>query len=406
MKTVVAVLIAGSLALNLVLLAVLFAGRETTPATSAPTSAAPKIAAKPTTPAIDDQTWSTLRTEDLSAMVSRLRENGFPPATVRAIMAAHLREAYAARIKALDPDADNRPFWKSYSIDPKVQAAQSQLYREQTKILRGLLGPDAEGQENINALYQGRRFDSVPPEKVEDVQRILRDFEDARQDIYSKTAGSFGQETQKRIAEIEKDQRAALARVLSPQEFEDWQVRNSDTARSIRGQLSAFNPTEAEFRAIYKLQADYDEKFSRTMFVPPSPEESRRRGEAQQQLNEQIKATLGPVRGAEYERANDYNYRQTSQLVARLELPPETTDKIYQIQKDIQNRSRELYRGGPNAVPDRDNQITQLVAEAQTKVSAILGPRGFEAYQQYGGSWIQSLRPRVAPRVPAPAPTK
>jgi hypothetical protein len=406
MKTVVTVLIAGSLALNLALLALLFAGRESTPAASLPTTAAPKAAAKPAAPPIDDQTWSTLRTEDLPAMVNRLRENGFPPATVRAIMATHLREAYAARIKALDPEAENRPFWKSYSIDPKVQAAQSQLYREQTKILRGLLGPDAEGQENINALYQGRRFDSVPPEKIDDVQRILRDFEDARQDVFSKSAGSFGQETQKRITEIEKDQRAALARLLTPQEFEDWQVRNSDTARSIRAQLSAFNPTEAEFRAIYKLQADYDEKFSRTMYAPPSPEESRRRGEAEKQLNEQIKATLGPVRGAEYERSNDYNYRQTSQLVARLELPPETTGKIYEIQKDIQNRSRELYRGGPNAVAEREKEFAQLISEAQTKVSAILGPRGFEAYRQYGGSWIQSLQVRPAIRTPAPAPAK
>ena len=35
---------------------------------------------------------------------------------------------------------------------------------------------------------------------------------------------------------------------------------------------------------------------------------------------------LGADRFAEYERATDYNYRQTSQLVARLELPPAAAD--------------------------------------------------------------------------------
>jgi hypothetical protein len=398
MKTLVTALIVGSVGLNLALLAVLFAGRESAPTAPTPPPA-PKVAMKPVAPAVDDQTWSTLQGEDLAAMVKRLRESGFPPAVVRAIAGAQLRDAYAARIKALDPQADNRPFWKNYSIDPKVQAAQGKLYREQQKILRELLGADGDPQENINALYQGRRFDSVPPEKVEDVQRILRDFEDARQDVYSSAAGVFGPEMQKRIAEVEKDQRAALARVLSPQEFEDWQVRNSDTARNIRGQLSAFNPTEQEFRAIYKMQADFDERFGR-MYAPPSQEENRRRGEAQQQMNEQIKGMLGPVRGAEYERANDYNYRQTSQLVARLELPAETTNQVYEVQKDIQKRMRDLFGSGTNALEDRKKDFAELEREAQAKITNILGARGYQAYQQYGGSWLQTLRPRPSPSVP------
>ena len=402
MKALITALIAGSLVLNLALLAVLFAGRGSAPATKpAPVAAKDAPALAPS--AVDDQTWSNLRHEDLPSMVNRLRESGFPPSVVRAIIAAQLREAYAARIKALDPNADNRPFWKSYSIDPKVQAAQSKLYREQQKILRELLGPDAGGQENVQALYQGRRFDSVPPEKVEDVQRVLRDFEDARQDIYSSAAGSFGQETQKRLAELEKDQRAALARVLSPEEFEAWQLRNSDTSRNLRAQLSAFNPTEQEFRAIYQQQAEFDERFGRN-FGTMSQEEMQRRGEAQQQLNERIKAALGPVRGAEYERANDHYYRQTSQLVARLALPPETTNQIYDIQKEMQGRSRALFSSGTNALVDREKDFAQLAAEAQAKVTAILGPRGFEAYQQYGGSWLQTLRPRPRPAAGAPGP--
>src|SRR6188768_2373161 len=138
MKKFFDVLLVGSIALSVVLLGILFAGY----------GRAEKVVVSPRTvrtepqpkPAIDGETWASLRTDDLPAMVQRLRERGVPPEFVRAIITAHLREAYAARMKAVDPDVDRRPFWKSYSTDPKVQLAQLQLHREQQKVIRDLLG--------------------------------------------------------------------------------------------------------------------------------------------------------------------------------------------------------------------------------------------------------------------------
>jgi hypothetical protein len=361
-------------------------------------------ATAPAQPVIEADTWTQLQTGDLPGMVRHLRERGFPPEFIRAIMAAKLRELYADRMKAIDPNIENRPYWKNFSIDPKVQRAQMQLYREQQKELRALLGEEAEPRENINALFQGLRLETVPAEKLPEVQRILRDFDEARNDIYSSAGGGIiGQEIQKRVEAAQKEQRAALARLLTPQELEEWDLRNSDTARNVRYQLSAFNPTESEFRTIFKLQAEFDERFPRTMQIP-NPEEQQRRGEAQRQLSEQIKATLGPARASEYDRANDFNYRQTSQLVARLELPAETTNQVYEVQNDIRKKMTNVMRENPGEA-ERAQQLAQLEAETQTRVTAILGTRGFEAYRQYGGSWMQSLRPRPAqgPAMTAPA---
>ncbi|MGH7955809.1 MAG: hypothetical protein ACREH8_02210, partial [Opitutaceae bacterium] len=175
MKTPTNVLLAGSIALSLVLLGVLFAGYSG----KQETVAAPAVSAQEaplSKPAIEVETWTNLRTDDLATMVQRLKEHGVPPEFVRAIIAAQLQELYAGRMKALDPEGDKRPFWKSYLIDPKVQRAQMQLHREQQKTLRALLGPDADPRENVNALYQGLRLEIVPPEKLADVQRLLREF--------------------------------------------------------------------------------------------------------------------------------------------------------------------------------------------------------------------------------------
>ena len=397
MKPAFIVCLAGSVALNVTLLGLMVAGQASPAARQAPASAKPIASSAPTAPNIDEKTWSTLRSDDLPAMVSQLRASGFPPDLVRAIMAAHLRESTAARRKALDPDADSRPFWKNNTVDAKVMLALRQLDRELQKRLRELLGSDAESSELAMGFNPGRRLDGIASDKLPDVRRILREFDDARMDIYG-VGGMLGVEQQKKLASLEKEQRATLAGILTPQELTEYEYRNSDTAQNVRYQLTAFNPSEEEFRAIFKLQAQFDEQFGRSYGMLPADEE-RRRSEAQKQLNEQIKAALGPVRGPDYERANDYYYRQTSQLVARLDLPADTTQKIWEIQREMQTKARDVYTPGTQA-DDRTAQLTAMSKETEAKISALLGPRGFEAYKQYGGSWMQMFKPRTTTTAP------
>ena len=393
MKTILVIITGVSLALNLALVGLLFGGRNSEPAGPKTRSAPAAAATAPTAdkPAADAEVWAGLTSSELPKMTQQLRDAGLPAHVVRAILTAQIRDVFAARRKAIDPGAESRPYWQSGSIDPKVLIAQRSLQREEQKILRDLLGSEAESPYGTQSIYMGRRLDSVPPEKITDVQQLLQTYDELRNDVYSTTGGTIGTEAQKRIAAIEAEQMAALGRILDPQELAEFNIRNSETARQLQYNLAAFNATEEEFRAIYKLQSQFDQQHGR-MYGPTPPAEMQRRMDAQRQMTEEIKATLGPVRGAEYERANDFEYRQTSQLVARLELPAETTASVYAVQKDLQNRSREIY--GPNVPPaERAAKVAQLTAEAKTKITSILGERGFEAYKQYGGTWMQRLTP-------------
>lgn len=396
MKSALPFLIAGSLLLNVLLVGALLAGRNSAPAPAVTsTPSAPKPA---TPPIVDAQTWTGLHAEDLAQMVQSLREAGFPPAVLRAIVATQLRERYAARLKALDPESGSRPFWKEAGTDPRIRVAMLQLQREQQKLLRDLLGPP----ESPDDFGRGRRLESVPAHKLDDVRRLLQDADDARQEAFANfSGGMITPDMQKRMQAVEKELQASLATVLTPAELEEYNLRNSDTANQVRYQLAAFDPTEEEFRQIYRLQADFDSQYGRSSYGLLNPEETRRRGEAQRQLNEQIKAALGPVRAAEYERASDFQYRQTSQLVSRLELPPDTTSKVWEVQKDIQGRIGSIFGANPSA-DERNAKLAELASEAQTRVTALLGTRGYEAYQQFGGSWMQMLRPRPPPTATTP----
>jgi hypothetical protein len=192
----------------------------------------------------------------------------------------------------------------------------------------------------------------------------------------------------------------AFRPVKSPEEFEEYALRGSRTAMQLRNNLVAFDATEQEFRALFKLQSAFDEQYGIYRGMS-SPEQGRVRAAAQRELMDQFKATLGETRFAEYQRSTDFNCRQTSQLVARLALPPETVNEGYAVQQEIQRKIADVGRNAVSA-EERFAQRSALAAEAEAKITAKLGTAGYEAYKQYGGSWLQRLTPPPAQRAKAP----
>lgn len=390
MKHLLPVAVAVSLAANLILAGILFAGRGTAAAPSALPARPHAASAAARGPAAEAPPWTDLGAQALPALVERLRHEGLPPHLLRALVQARLQEQFAPRFKALRPDAASRPYWKTALVDPQVRAAEFALYREQQKMMRDLLGADAE-QPDFN-IYQHRRFETVPAARLQDVKDSLRQLEERRQEIYAQSPGMITPELQRRVAALEQEHQATLAAILTPAELEEYNLRNSDTARNLRFELSAFQPTEEEFRAIYRLQSQ----------LPPyepnlTPAEMQRRGELHSQMREQIKAMLGPARATEYQRASDFSYRQTSQLVARLELPPETTVRVWDVRQALERRASDVRRDSKLPAAERDRQLTALAQEGSQQVAALLGgQRGLEAFKQNGGYWIEALKPRPA----------
>jgi hypothetical protein len=394
MKTILRLVLFASLALNATFAFFVFT-RHAPPAPPAP--ATPAVDGPVVPPPIDQNVWPDFQTDDLSALAARLRASGFPPSLIRAILAAQLDEQFAARRKALRSAEANLPFWKSQTRDPKLMTALVQLDREQQKLLRQLLGADAETDDPRSRLYQNRSFDFLPADKAATLGSLLRDYDERRSDLY---ASGFSSNTDRaKFDALEKEQHDALARVLTPAELAEYDLRNSSTANSLRTNLSAFNPSEAEFRALYPLQAAFDERWGNDFGLTLSADERRQRDDAQKLLTGQIKAAFGPERAAEYVRATDGNYQLTSRLAERLDLPPETTNNLWAAKTEFQQRLTDIYR---TASPDeRVAQLTALQQEAIARITPLLGgASGVEAYKQYGGSWLQSMVPRPAPPRP------
>ena len=342
------------------------------------------------------QSWSELQSGDLKTLPERLRAAGFSPSLIRAIVAAQVSEQFSARRKELLGNQAEQPFWKnqrSGGVDPKTMTALRDLGKEQMALMKSLLGDSAPGNDEMNS-WQRRQFGNLTPEKLTQLQSINTDYSELQQEIMQKANGVMLPEDREKLAYLEKEKLADIAKTLTPQEFEDFQLRSSNTANQLRGQLGSFNTTEAEFRALYKVAAAIDEKYGTAgPFGPRNPGDYQNR---QADMLAQAKAILTPERFADYKLATDPQSRQVSSLVARLELPPATTQQVVTLQQDIQNRARAIMTNRELPPADRTAQQAALLQEATAKLSATLTPRGLEAYKQNGGQWLDMLKPRPA----------
>lgn len=402
MKPVTTALLVVSVALNAALAYAALTGRARLAESENPNSALSTLnsqlsaSSTPGSASVDPATWSKLETTDLPDLVTRLRAAGFPKEMIRAIMSGLINEQFTARRRALDPDAANRAYWKDRAPDQKLQLAQFQLYREQEKALRSLLGPDARNTDPLSLARQRAMLGNLSPEKMEAAQLIIDELNQKQTEAYYTKGNSTITDYNQR----ERDLRTALSAVLSPAELEEYDLRNSNTGRTLRRELASFDPTEEEFRAIYKLRQPFDEKYTFNTSGVPSQDAMRQRSEAQKQLVADVKTLLGADRAAAYERSTDYNYQRTAQLIARLELPPETTVTLWNTQKEFEQRRSDLFRNAATLTPEeRTQQLTTLQQEAIAKITPLLGGQAsrVEAYKQYGGTWISNLVPRPRP---------
>jgi hypothetical protein len=370
------------------------AGSRGAPDAAAPLQPAPVSTATEAAAGSDEPyagAWPKLQSSDLQQLAGRLRQEGFPEIVIREIMREQIFRRVDARWKALDPEENTRPFWKFALNEAEIAKGRAEINRERTQMMQEVFS--AETDPNYQAMYEWRQrsLDFLPPDKAEQVMALLRKYDTESRPVTM--LASRSQAENEKLGEIAAALRQDLAMVLTPAELEDYDLRNSRVANALRSQLSVFDPTEQEFRTLYRLQSAYADRLG-TFFGQPTADQIQARTEAQRQLDAEIKITLGDQRYEEYRRASDYSYREAYKVVARLGLPPATTNQVWEIQQDIQKRAGSLDRG--LSTDERAQQMAALAGEAQTRVTQLLGDAGFQAYREHGGQWMQILQPRPA----------
>jgi hypothetical protein len=324
--------------------------------------------------------------------VARLRAAGFPSRVLQAILGPLVDEKFLARRDALLGDPADAPFWKPTPdpfSDPEKIAALNQLHRERNAELRELLGADFTLNDELQEVYLRRQFGALPPEKRQRLQDILADYRELRTQLNPPNRPATP-EDRERLASLDAEMRADLAKLLTPQELEQYDLRSSSTASQLRYRLDAFKPSEDEYRAIFQLSRAIEERFPLTPgTLDPALRAARR--DAEEQIQPQLKTLLGPERYADYQQVTNPNYATLNQIVGRFDLPLSAAREAVAVQKDIMGRAQAVLINNSLSPAQQNTHLQTLYDEATRRLGGALTPRGFEAYRQHGGAWLDKL---------------
>lgn len=370
-------------------------------------SVSPTPAAPPEPPF----SWRQIESEDYHKYISNLRSIGCPEQTIRDIVIADINKLYAARENPLKSKPKATPDNPAGETDEQKLERLRQLrtlQQEKRWAVKELLGIDipldllpSSGSRDYHAFEVAFKY--LPAEKRDAVQFLQESYwqqSDALKTKYGKTRGlEYAAESR----QLTDSFRAELAKILTPQEIEDYDLRTSSTAKQLSANLATyFKPSEEEFRQIYRAIREREEslaKFSLSarqtaQTSQPATEPVDQKTLAQQRAaerqaieqaraailqksNEQLKTALGEERLAEYERSQDRTYDLLARLGSRYNLPQETVLQAYDLQKSFKSTQT-----------GQKTDRAELQRQLNDQLTAILGEQAARGYRRVNGGTV------------------
>lgn len=348
--------------------------------------------------------WGALESTNYTVYIQNLLAFGCPEETVRDIILTDLARVHARRRAAIRAQAPPARYWETADVSggppplpPLLQRQLRALEQEMEELTRSLLGVGFRselvkywGEDESTAV----QLSFLPAEKQHAVQALRDKYAALEEDIYNRARGLLLDEDSAQLRQLARAREAELAQMLTPEEFEAYQLRNSDTAHNLRSQMAGFQPTETEFREIFRLQKAFDDRFSplpETADAAAQDQRARAEFQAQEALDREIARVLGPERFLEYQRAQEPDYRGLVQLAERFNLSRDVANHVFEMKTAAERQKAQIESNASLSEDQRGQMIAAIARATERNVASAMGEDVFRAYQRAGGQWLGEL---------------
>jgi len=337
--------------------------------------------------------WAQLRAEgdDARTFAAKLRKAGVPDRMARLLVGEALHEEYLAKQRELVGTADLATFWKTSAAaaDREKQLTLRKLARKHQDLLTELYGAGDEAAANRERLT--RIYGPLSDDKLERVDRIHADYGDMADDIRSQSGGLLLATDRETLALLDQECRKDVAAILTAEELERYDLQTSATARTLRARLATFAPSETEFRALFRLQRDFDERFGSPNGTTDDAAQ-RDRAAAEAELNARIKTALGDSRYAEYRLQQHPGYRVAARIAERFGLPSKRAAEVHALSLAVQTKLQSLRADATLNATTAKEALAKLARETDERLESLLGSDGAELYKRTSsGAWLRAL---------------
>ena len=340
--------------------------------------------------------WASMESTNYPSYIENLRSIGCPEETIRDIVVADVAKLYSQKRSQVWAAAEGVPYWKAGdALNAQLRQALRGIEEEQKTLIRQLLGIDLDSHLE--------RFSSEPPARPLDLLFLAADKQARVRDVLERhrrgqqefrdRAGSLWTDVDSQQLRGLRDQEdAELRSVLTPQEFDEYQLRQSDLSLELREQLQGLNVSEDEFRKIFQARRAFSEaeRVSETDTTGADADQTAvHRAQAEDRMNSDLLAALGADRLQRYQRAQEPSYQTLSKLTERLNLGGNVAESAYDYLRVAQDRMEVLLNDGSVESETRETALRALSDEASAGLRTILGPEAFNLFLGSGGrDWL------------------
>lgn len=354
--------------------------------------------------------WSAVESADHAEYIARLRSIGCPERLIRALIITEVEKLFRPRRAALIPKQNPDKYWErtdawdSRRMTKDQRAQLHALGEEQANLLRSLLGDDYEFQQ---AEATGERFDSpewdflamVTSEQRAKYTAVTRKFGLMEEEIHIRARGVWFEEDERDLHKLRQAQRQELAAFLSSEQIEAMELRTSNVANQLRHTLTAFNPTEEEFRALhgYKTVLEQLEHAESELSDAPTPGAQEKIEAQREEAKAALAKVLPPERMKDFELHEDH----ATQTLIEWGLGMPDVRKVALLREQSEKSVGDLRANKAISKEERSEALRAIRNATEAELGTLLDERHLKAYLRSGGYWIRNLSP--TPR-PAPQP--
>jgi len=362
--------------------------------------------------------WSQIEDGDYQTYVENLRRIGCPEETIRDLVKQDLDKLYDQRkADILSKAPARKEYWKTgnpsaLSRPSNATSSQmAQLDREKNEVLGDLFG--SQGVAAINRpsplararsqAKSGYAMDFIPEETKAQLNTLEQEY--GSQLLKKMAQGASDAQDMAEIRQLRQDRDSRIATMLTPEQKTEYDLRKSPTAANMRLQMDGFDPSEDEFREIFAARKAFDDEYGVVPGSSISAGDMEGRQFAEQEMNNQIRTSLGDDRYQDYLRQTDYDYKSIAKITERQGLGENISAQVYDMKGGAEELAREIRMNTSLPIEERQMQLGQIRTETSRSIESLIGGQGAAALQgQAGGrNWLNNLG-RVNP-LPIVKPT-
>jgi hypothetical protein len=324
--------------------------------------------------------WQDVTNDTYKDYIARLRAAGCPEKQIRNIVLSDVSDLMDKRRLEHAVRSDIQ-WWRAdnyFGVLSMPNMGTANFDQERRELLDKLLGPGWEDTIKLPPPIErmvpltGPVLGALPADTWNTVQDVCsRSME--KHNNYLMARMNDGQTVEPiQMAKLRDFTRTELAKILTPEQMEEFLLRYSHNSTKLRQDLRGLDLTPDEFRKVFRA-IDPVEHRIQLEYGGPEVLSQKQREQFEAQRERAIREALTPERYAQYQLTKDPVYRQAQMLALQYGMNGKAIQPIYELQKSMEARRVQITQNA-SLTPEQKSQALQSVAiEQQQSLQKMTG---------------------------------